>query len=250
VSSAFLTPASSTCVVHQTLNGGADWEPVTSPHSYESCEAVSLLKYGDSYTGLLRKSTSEWLWSRGDEAGWSRIELTAAPALTVRTASPSPAFGDDGALFVGGEIGGVWSIGPNQMSTNGTLPCSASAVAGFARVLSADVTTRAWLGCPLEPEHPVEILERPMGDHRAIRVGSDALSWFELFPGPAGAWNGWYEHETARDPFPAGADAPVTGAMQRFDGGVMVFLPREGGPRTIITIAESNQQRLWRETLD
>jgi hypothetical protein len=63
-------------------------------------------------------------------------------------------------------------------------------------------------------------------------------------------WNGWYKHESAKDPFPAGADATIAGTTQRFDGGVMVFLPREGGPRTVITIAESSQQRLWRETLD
>lgn len=251
VSGSFLTPASSSCTVHRSANGGDTWVQVIEPHSYESCSELMLLRHGDVLTGLVRKGFPQWFQSVDGGASWHSFGPAVSDSLSSALAiTPSPSFARDGLLFVGGQIGGVWALGPGVEATSGSLPCSANVVGGFGRAISADLKTRAWLGCALESERPVEIQERALDRMRAIRLVDDPSQWFELDDEQPDGWSPWSRRASAERPFPMGPESPLDGAVQRFDGGTMLFLPRPDGRRTILVLAQSVSSREWRETPD
>lgn len=250
-SASFLTPASSSCTVHRSANGGDTWVRVIEPHSYESCSELTLLRHGDVLTGLVQKGFPQWLRSVDGGTSWHYFApaVSDSPSPTVAiTASPS--FSRDGLLFVGGEIGGVWAFGSGAESTDGSLPCPSVAVGGFGRAIAADLKTRAWLGCALEPERQVAIHERLLDRTRAVRLADDPSEWFELETEQPDGWSPWSRRVSAERPFPTGPESPFDGAVQRFDGGMTLFMPRPDGRRTILVLAQSPSSREWHETPD
>ncbi len=243
------TPASSTCVVSRSADGGATWEEAIRPGSYEAC-ADPLMFGGGGNVGALVQKSYTWHFSRDGGATWRGLSAPVSSITQLqRAVAPSPRFGLDGVVFVGTSYGGVWAVGPGVQPTFGHLPCQAETTGGFARVLDAELKARAWLGCPLESERPVQVIERRIGLKRGFWTEDYNPHWFEVSDGPPDRWNAWKAIARAQQAMPEGPEQVVDSAVQRFEGGWMLFLPRPDGPRTILVLAGPASGE-WRELPD
>lgn len=244
-------PQDASCSVSRTADGGTTWTEVVAPGAYESCAGLRLLGDGETLTGLVRKNQA-WLRSTDGGLTWDRFP----PQAAVRTVVPSPQFARDRTLLVGSGANGIRALGPDVRSTEGRLACPAEAGGGFGRILEADQTIRLRLGCPLAPEQVVQIRERRIGVARAFWTEDDDPTWYEATDSPPERPGKWMLHAKAEDPLPPGREQVVDGAVQRFGGGTMLFLPRPEGPRTILVLMKENApedpefEAAWRELPD
>jgi photosystem II stability/assembly factor-like uncharacterized protein len=245
-----ITPSSSGCRILRGTDGGTSWQSVRERGSYESCGALWLLDGASAPLGIALAGGG-WLQARDGGLTWEGLSPPDG-TLVNSAASTSPTVGAVPALplFAGATFGGVWAYGADLGDTNGRLPCAADAEAGFGRVWRNEPWARARLGCPLAAEQPVSIrlrqYEHPLGDReepvRGVWIDDDSTEWYEL------SQQTWLGRAKAQNPWPAQADATVRGAVQRFAGGTMLFLPYPDGRRMILVLAQPNNS--WREFPD
>ena len=121
---------------------------------------------------------------------------------------------------------------------------------------------RQVLGCPLEPDRPVRIREGHFVGSagqptRALWPEDDQPYWFELseFEGGRRAWTTWGKRESPWPPVlpsprpqPAAPEQALQGAIERFEGGTMLWLSYPDGRRVILVLGDLARE--WREVPD
>ena len=89
---------------------------------------------------------------------------------------------------------------------------------------------------------------------RAFWTEDEDPSWYEVTDTQPGGSGDWEERSKAERPLPPGREQVADGAVQRFEGGMMLFLPRPEGPRTILVLAAEirgiGRDASWREFPD
>jgi hypothetical protein len=77
---------------------------------------------------------------------------------------------------------------------------------------------------------------------REYWLQDDSADWFEV-----GEYR-WAARSKADAPWTPEPDRTVDGAIQRFEGGTMLFLPKPDGPGTVLVLSEPDHG--WRERPD
>jgi hypothetical protein len=217
------SPASANCRVWRSGDRGSTWSVAIRPGSYEGCGTTVLanggagpLAFVPKAMSVMRSSDGGLTWGAGIPGGAGTAAVVAAP-------------GDAGAL-VGSTTGDVWRL--RTVAGDGiALACPAAPVHGFGRVWATDAELRLALGCPRGPERAVRIRARPAREGTAYWTEDDDTQWHELF-GTA-----WVRHDRASTPWPGPPEEVLDGAVQRFAGGMMLWLPRADGTRTILVLS-------------
>jgi hypothetical protein len=119
------TPASGTCRVLHTGDGGASWDEVLPPsgRQYEYCGSLALLRAGTQLIGLVRRADSgslfNWSVSRDGGLTWEALER---PALDLEAVTmPAPAAGG-AALFRTSSADAIWVFRPGGAPTDRGVP--------------------------------------------------------------------------------------------------------------------------------
>ncbi|MFN8524248.1 MAG: hypothetical protein U0821_14200 [Chloroflexota bacterium] len=246
------SPASSNCRLMRTVDGGDTWTETVRPGSYEGCNEIKMVGTGASAYGLVMKGPG-WLYSRDGGQSWTGI---GSPIRDGGVSLLAPRLVDSGsagpALLLGAPAGGVWAAGGDFAETAGHLACAGTTAGGFDRVYSSSIAMGARLGCALGPETPVAIHERRVATARAIWLDDGGDAWASLSDGSPDRWNAWAQKSRAKDPIGNGSEVVATGAVQRFETGTMLFLPRPDGKRTIIVLTQSSGSASgsWLEVAD
>jgi photosystem II stability/assembly factor-like uncharacterized protein len=222
-SSAQTSPASANCRVRRSGDGGSTWNEAIRPGSYEGCGATvlanggaDLLAFVPKGTSVMRSSDGGLTWGAGLPGGAGTAAAAAAPG--------------DASALVGSTTGDVWRL--RAVAGDAVaLACPATPVHGFGRVWATEAELRFALGCPRGPERAARIRVRPAREGTAYWTEDDDAQWHELF-GTA-----WVRHERASTPWPGPPEEVVDGAVQRFAGGMMLWLPRPDGRRTILVLS-------------
>jgi hypothetical protein len=94
-------------------------------------------------------------------------------------------------------------------------------------------------------ERPVRIRERRFAESLGYWTEDDHPEWFELFERPNTFWSGRSKSEL---PWSEEPDRVLDGAIQRFEGGAMLFLPRSDADRAILVLIGTGSD--WRELPD
>ncbi len=242
------SPASSGCTVWSTTNAGASWAVDGRRGSYESC---SNLAVGGVPGAVLMVVSKTGLEQRLIVSGKSITAPppTGVPMGAVVVAGPA---GPGGRALFASSARGIWAWGPVARETAGTVPCSILPVAGFGRVWQTDGDVRARLGCAVESERPVRILVQTgtgLAGEEDIELWleDDSESWYALSrPGNAASVISWPKAGRSNRSW---VDAPdqvqVDGAVQRFEGGFLLFVPLPDGTRTIYFMTSAGSPA-WR----
>lgn len=243
-SSSFVSPASSTCRVSRSGDGGATWETVIGPSSYEGCADLRLVTGGADGLAVVFKAVG-WLFSVDGGRAWKAQAPPLLGLLRSLAAAPPHAGGPPAVLF--GTDTGIWAFGRGVEGTGGTLPCPAVAVGGFGRVYAENPGLKARLGCPLAPEEPVrlrvQVPELRTGTSGALALADGGQRPLVLRGAGASAIPSW-SAASATTELPPDLEA-LDAVRQEFDGGTLYFIAPPGGERTILAVGPSAGTSGW-----
>ncbi len=229
------SPGSSGCRVLRSEDAGATWYTVMRPGLYEGCMWARVLAVGGENIPVVQRGNhpAQWRMSVDDGRSW----FGGSPPGESPSTFPAVLHSGD-VLFAGTERGNVWAFGAFG-------PCPVEPVLGFGRVWRENRQLRTALGCALGPERSVSILEksepapRPGGplSYRTYWPDDAAEPYYaRLWPDGSLGWQA-----KAREPWDRqGAEAAV-GAIQRFAGGTMLWVP--GDDESLILV-----HSLWATT--
>jgi hypothetical protein len=241
------SPASNRCGTGWTTNGGKSWELRAGTSQYQRCSGMGLGGVpGTLMLVVARAGLSSFFIAR--TAFFPTLEQFVPSVVAQGAPQPGPlsfALGPAGpsgrTVFVAGGSG-VWAWGPGARDTGGTLPCAFEPIGGFGRVWRSRSDIRAQLGCPTEPERPVQVRVQsstaPQGEAETqVWIEDESESWYAL-PGVSGAQdNRKSQHRKEESLGRAWVDMPeqvvVDGAVERFEGGLLIFTPLPDGTRAI-----------------
>ncbi len=236
-SSAGLSPASHTCSLFFTADNGATWQE-QNQGSYQGCAHETQLARAEGLVFAFNQKSGGWFGLvSADGLSWTPLDLQLSP---VFESLPVAIRGQ--TLFVGGLYGGIQALGPGLQSTLGRFPCAADPVRGFGTLWSADPWYPSRLGCPMEAERAVQIRELypTEMEPRAYWTDDAEAHWFQLYD--YGSWGALAKED---NPW-VHVDRIVSGAAQRFQSGLMLWIPQSEGPPLIVTLVDGFPQE-WRE---
>jgi hypothetical protein len=101
------------------------------------------------------------------------------------------------------------------------------------------------LGCPRGPEQTVHIQDRREGDTRGLWLDDDSALWYSLAPADDPTFAQSRSKISATDFWQAGPDRVVSGAIQEFSGGTLIFLPEPDGRRVILFVDRQGKVRAF-----
>jgi hypothetical protein len=236
------SPASHNCRLQTSTDGGVTWVRGPSPGSYESCLDLSVARVNDRLVASAWKSYA-FLLSLDGSAGWSaRLNLDDQVPQNDRPLQYSRAqsTGSNGSYVIA-TTRGLMAIGGGVQGVGRQVRCEPP-TGGFGRLWQSDASVHDQLGCPLEPERAVRIREMTTSrGARQLWTEDDQPRYFELLESHT-----LFVHNKGADAdFPS--DHTVNGATQRFEGGVMLWLPEVDGRRSIV-VTRGNSE--WREFPD
>ena len=174
------TPASKSCPVYRSTDGGTTWTTLIEAHQYQGCGQLLLLQAAGQTEVYL--NTNEWQhWTF--EGSVSR----PAPPSTPGTRLVAPAtFATAQTLFAIVPTQGVLGVGPGLTATNAALPCPAAPGPTFSAVAAQLAST---LGCAVDAERTVTVrrqaidpsVREPYGPAVNVSIDGDFPYWYGLY---------------------------------------------------------------------
>ncbi len=244
LSDGFISPASHGCTVWRSTDGGSTWVETLHRGSYEGCSNLSV--GGVPGALLMAVNKNELIEQPFDGSGSPTAPLRTAETRRQIVAAGPP--GPGGRTLFASSATGLWAWEPSARDTAGALPCSTQPVGGFGRVWSAEASVRARLGCALEDERPVFIrVQRGVGLNgeadTEFWVDDDSPNWYALSgTGASAAVATWPKIGQADRQWRDTSDGTVVyGAIERFQNGIILFVPLPNGTRTIYMVVGTSQ---------
>jgi hypothetical protein len=242
------SPASSHCSVALSDDAGESWTEKLSPGSYEGCLFLQTFGSGGGFEATVLKSYVRY-WSPDGGRTWG---LASSP-YGFQPIVASPAYAQDRTLFIGGGAG-VWANGPGVVATNGMVPCNLTPVLGFGRIWSGSPDVRAAIGCATEAERPAvlrlrEYVNTYCGPTRVLWVEDPAFpQFYELSDTGCGPKSvSRWDKQSYVSRLPDVPEQVIHAVVESFEGGTMLFVPRDDGNRSIVVV-QSNER--WEEYPD
>lgn len=241
------TPASSHCSVTLSDDAGETWSEKLSPGSYEGCLYLQTFGGRDFEATVLKSYVRYWSPDGGRTWGLASTPPGFQPIVA------SPAYAQDRTLFIGGGAG-IWANGPGVVATNAMVACTLTPVLGFGRVWGGSADVRAAMGCATEAERPVVVrqrayVDRYCGPTRVLVVDGPAFpQFYELSDTGCGPRHlSRWDKQTNVSRLPDVPEQVIGAVVQSFEGGTMLFLPRDDGNRGIVVLQTDEH---WAEYAD
>jgi hypothetical protein len=111
---------------------------------------------------------------------------------------------------------------------------------GFGRVYAAEVWARDVLGCALDAERVIGIHQSISRDRPAYLLDDDPAHWYVLQDG------GYESMLSMYSPFPASGERTYRGAVQNFEGGLMLYTTQPSGQHLILVLGGRATGYPWR----
>jgi hypothetical protein len=233
-----LSSRPSGCTAQLSSDAGATWSAIDPrwPDRYWTCGAPRLLGTNQQLVGAFRD---------GGEGGvgWNIwVDTDAGPEWfrSPHEVTSPPVGAADGTVFVGASSGGVWARGPSAQPTAGSLACTIQPMLGFGRVYAAQVWARDVLGCALDAERVIGIHQSISRDRPAYLLDDDPTHWYVLQDG------GYESMLSMYSPFPASGERTYRGAVQHFEGGLMLYTTQPSGQHLILVLGGRATGYPWR----
>jgi hypothetical protein len=231
------SPASGSCSLDWTVDGGDTWSSRAEETSYGGCGTV---RFGGG------PHTAMWTTYSSGGGGWRMTRdggVTEAPfAIFDPAGGPEApaAVGQDGTLLAIGPSG-LWALGPSAVRTDGRLPCAIQEAGAYLAAWLASPRARTALGCPIGEPRAVTVRERRVGDVRNLWLDDESTDWLSLEPlkrTSSGSGRALRQSKTAT-PWTGPPDRLVEAEVQPYVGGRIMRLPEPDGRRILLVLGSS-----------
>lgn len=260
------TSAGSTCTVLATESRGREWSVALPPLPSATCDEIRALGSGREFSLLVRRG-GEWTATPGGTGERLLQSIPEGPGIAapvpnpVTAIVPGPDQTRDRSVFVGAWGGGIWAYGTNVQRTDGRLPCAVEAGPAFRGVWETEAWVHGWLGCATAAERRTRVREVEFGPVRLSEIGAttadgeDEMMWDLRALWPEDDDAGWYRlsqgswtfHRSGELPWPEGPSRLLEGAVQHFEGGLMLRLTRPDGSSATLVLVGRTGRGSWRE---
>ena len=249
------SPSSCACFVSRTPDGGTTWEGAgLAPTTYDECSGGPRMFHVGNRTLAVLDKQGRRFWSADAGQTWSESQVgNAYGQFPVALTLPN----GDQMLFAATRLQAAGVSGLNTMTpaTSGSVPCGVELQLGFARTYRANPDLADLLGCATEPEANVHmrlatrttsdnvwqnylVFSDPPESFTAAPNGTLSTSKIQDYPGSPlslGVTGGLRVERVLKD-F-ADNERTVDGSIQRFEGGVMLYIPGDNQPAQIVVLA-------------